>query len=249
MNKSLVLCDTADGIATLTLNHPEKRNALSRAMLTALRQQLHSVAEDRTARVVILRAEGPAAPAMTCARWSRHRRRSRRPFALCTDVMETIRKLPKPDHCPCPWRCVRGRLPTRRRVRSRARRRKCDVRHSWREDRAVLLTPAVARPSGAAEEGDEMLTDRRTPQLRRKLRRAGQPRRARRPARRGDATAMQIVTASADTVARGSCFYAQLPLDTPRRTRWLARRMTSNAHAGRAGRDEGVRKATAAGGN
>ena len=54
MDKPLVVCEVSDGVAFLTLNHPEKRNALSRAMLTALREQLARIAADDGARVVIL---------------------------------------------------------------------------------------------------------------------------------------------------------------------------------------------------
>jgi enoyl-CoA hydratase/carnithine racemase len=98
MDKPLVLCDVSDGIAFLTLNHPEKRNALSRAMLAALKEQLARIAVDPGARVVILRAEGP----VFCAG---HDLREliggmkadyEAIFALCTEVMEAIRTLPKP---------------------------------------------------------------------------------------------------------------------------------------------------------
>ena len=60
MDKPLVHAETVDGIAFLTLNHPEKRNALSRALLTALKEHLDQLAADRKVRVMILRAEGPA---------------------------------------------------------------------------------------------------------------------------------------------------------------------------------------------
>ena len=33
-----ILCEIADGIATLTLNRPEKRNAMNSAVLNGLRQ-------------------------------------------------------------------------------------------------------------------------------------------------------------------------------------------------------------------
>src|SRR5690606_23262137 len=58
MNERLVLCETFDRIAVLTLNHPEKRNALSRAMLESLRARLRQIATDQTLKTVILRAAG-----------------------------------------------------------------------------------------------------------------------------------------------------------------------------------------------
>jgi enoyl-CoA hydratase/carnithine racemase len=98
MDKPLVLYEVSDGIAFLTLNHPEKRNALSRAMLTALRDQLGRIAADDGARVVILRAEGSA----FCAGHDLRelvggtKKDYEAIFALCTEVMEAIRTLPKP---------------------------------------------------------------------------------------------------------------------------------------------------------
>ena len=55
-----ILVSTADYICTITLNRPEKRNALNPPMITALRAALAKVALDTTVRVVILRANGPA---------------------------------------------------------------------------------------------------------------------------------------------------------------------------------------------
>ena len=98
MPADLVLAETTDGVTVLTLNHPEKRNALSHAMLTRLREHFARLANDQATRVVILRAagkvfssghdlreladgSGPDAAAL---------------FALCTDVMMAIRKLPQP---------------------------------------------------------------------------------------------------------------------------------------------------------
>jgi enoyl-CoA hydratase/carnithine racemase len=47
------------GIVWITLNRPEKRNALSRALVAELAQVLDQVAIDREARVVVLGAKGP----------------------------------------------------------------------------------------------------------------------------------------------------------------------------------------------
>ncbi|HLJ92381.1 MAG TPA: enoyl-CoA hydratase-related protein, partial [Gemmataceae bacterium] len=59
MDKPLVLCETVEHIAILTLNHPEKRNALSRALLASLKEHLARIANDKNVKVVILRAAGP----------------------------------------------------------------------------------------------------------------------------------------------------------------------------------------------
>lgn len=55
-----LLMQRSDSIAVLTLNQPERRNALSEAMLAALSGALTAIAADRSVRAVILAANGPA---------------------------------------------------------------------------------------------------------------------------------------------------------------------------------------------
>ena len=54
----LVLRDDADGIATLTLNRPDKLNALTPASFVALRAHLDAIADDDTIGCVVLRGAG-----------------------------------------------------------------------------------------------------------------------------------------------------------------------------------------------
>jgi enoyl-CoA hydratase/carnithine racemase len=56
--KSLVLRDDADGVATLTLNRPDKLNALTPSSFVALRGHLDAVADDSSVRCVVLRGSG-----------------------------------------------------------------------------------------------------------------------------------------------------------------------------------------------
>lgn len=49
-----------DHVATLTLNRPQRRNALSTEMLTALAEHLAAIDADPSVRVVVLAAAGPA---------------------------------------------------------------------------------------------------------------------------------------------------------------------------------------------
>lgn len=51
--------ETADGVATLTLDRPEKRNALNGPLVEALLDALRATAEDPAVRVVVLRGAGP----------------------------------------------------------------------------------------------------------------------------------------------------------------------------------------------
>jgi enoyl-CoA hydratase/carnithine racemase len=87
-----------EGVATLTLNNPERRNALSSPTLAALESLLTEIADDDAARVVVFRSEGPVFS-------SGHDLNElvngdaedyAGVFEACTRVMEAIRLLPKP---------------------------------------------------------------------------------------------------------------------------------------------------------
>ncbi|SHM22840.1 Enoyl-CoA hydratase/carnithine racemase [Roseovarius litoreus] len=91
-------------VARLTLNHPEKLNALSDAMLAALQDQFDSLAQDPSIRVVILGGTGKAFCAghdlkeMTQGRQAPDDGRAYFAdlFARCARVMTAIRTLPQP---------------------------------------------------------------------------------------------------------------------------------------------------------
>jgi enoyl-CoA hydratase/carnithine racemase len=97
MTPSPVLSEKLDAVALLTLNHPERRNALSLSMLESLRQALREIPATN-ARVVILRALGPVFSSghdlkeLTKAGPTERERI----FALCTEVMQAIRQFPVP---------------------------------------------------------------------------------------------------------------------------------------------------------
>ena len=61
MTDSLVLQDCQDGVATLTLNRPERRNALSPGLLDALIEALQSVKVDPEVKVVVITGAGDKA--------------------------------------------------------------------------------------------------------------------------------------------------------------------------------------------
>jgi enoyl-CoA hydratase/carnithine racemase len=98
VDESLVLYEVIESVALITLNHPEKRNSLSRPMLASLKAQLDRSAADSAVRVVILRAAGRVYSAGHDLRElvDISEAECSALFALCTDVMETIRKLCRP---------------------------------------------------------------------------------------------------------------------------------------------------------
>lgn len=91
-------------IAILTLNDPQRRNALSLATIAALHQALNAIATDDKVRIVILAAEGPAFSAghdlkeLTGHRGDRDGGRAffEQTFGNCAAMMQAIVALPQP---------------------------------------------------------------------------------------------------------------------------------------------------------
>jgi enoyl-CoA hydratase/carnithine racemase len=98
MNSPSILAELRGPVAILTLNNPEKRNALSQNLLQSLKEELSRVAGDTRVRVVILRAAGPVFSSGHDLREmvGRDAEEYSALFARCTEVMEAIRKLPQP---------------------------------------------------------------------------------------------------------------------------------------------------------
>ena len=95
----LLSATDAHGVATLTLNRPAARNALSLGLMTALVTELDRIATDPSVTVVILAAAGPAFCAGHDLREMRAdptRAAYEQVFALCSRLMQTIVRLPKP---------------------------------------------------------------------------------------------------------------------------------------------------------
>jgi enoyl-CoA hydratase/carnithine racemase len=95
----ILLRHDGDNVATLTLNRPAARNALSLALMEALDSALQAIGEDRTIHVVILAANGPAFCAGHDLREIRSnptREAYERTFGLCSRLMQRIVNLPKP---------------------------------------------------------------------------------------------------------------------------------------------------------
>jgi enoyl-CoA hydratase/carnithine racemase len=93
----LVLSERGEAIGLLTLNHPARRNVLSRAMLHQLLTRLREASGDPTLKCLILRAAGPA----FCAGHDLAEiLAGKKPdledlFSLCSQVMEAIRLAPQ----------------------------------------------------------------------------------------------------------------------------------------------------------
>jgi enoyl-CoA hydratase/carnithine racemase len=98
-DEALVLREDRDGVATLTLNRPHARNALSVEMMSALQDTLDAIAEDRNIRVVVLAGAGPAFCAghdLKELRANPGRSAYEAVFGQCAKLMTSIVMLPKP---------------------------------------------------------------------------------------------------------------------------------------------------------
>ena len=98
-DEQVLLRNDADGICTLTLNRPDKRNPLSTQMLSALQNTLDDIAEDKTVKVVIIAAKGP----VFCAGHDLKEMRANTNynfihelFLQCSRMMLTMTQLPQP---------------------------------------------------------------------------------------------------------------------------------------------------------
>ncbi len=94
----LLFVQTNDGVAELALNRPERRNALSLALLDHLDGELNRVAEDSLVRVVVLSANGPVFSSGhdLGEMPGRSEEEYRELFETCSRVMQKLRRLPQP---------------------------------------------------------------------------------------------------------------------------------------------------------
>jgi enoyl-CoA hydratase/carnithine racemase len=238
MSQQLILTEGLGHIVWLTLNHPEKRNALSTAMLRALKESLEDIAKDTAVRVVIIQAAGPAFCAghdlreLAAASRAEHEAI----FALCTEVMEGMRKMPQPVLAQ-----VHG-IATAAGCQLAA---SCDLVVAAED--ASFATPgvniglfcttpgvALVRAVNSSKKALEMLLTG-APISAREAERIGLVNRvvpADRLAEETRKLAQQISTASPSTIALGkAAFYEQLPLDVASAYNLAQGVMVENAQA------------------
>lgn len=93
-----ILFQTEAAVATLTLNRPQRRNALSLELMTELIDCLNQIAQDSAIRVVLLRAAGK----VFCSGHDlgemvgRDINEYRRVFDVCTELMTRLQSIPQP---------------------------------------------------------------------------------------------------------------------------------------------------------
>jgi len=98
MTYDSILIERDAPVATITMNRPEKRNALSSEMMRELNDALRALSAEPEVRVIVLAANGPAFSAGHDLRElvDGDINRYRAVFDLCTELMETIQAIPQP---------------------------------------------------------------------------------------------------------------------------------------------------------
>ncbi|MGH3087685.1 MAG: enoyl-CoA hydratase [Rubrobacteraceae bacterium] len=93
-----ILFERDGAVARITMNRPDKRNALSLSHMEELIHALKSIGEDKSAQVVVLAGNGPA----FCAGHDLSEMVGRDPdfyrhtFDVCTELMTTVQSIPQP---------------------------------------------------------------------------------------------------------------------------------------------------------
>ncbi len=98
-NEAILLREDRDGIATLTMNRPQARNALSMGLMGELLEGLSALARDASVKVVILAGAGPGFCAGHDLRELRSQPRRevyQAVFRRCSELMLALQRLPKP---------------------------------------------------------------------------------------------------------------------------------------------------------
>ena len=93
-----VKCEVREAIGTITLNRPDRRNALSSEMLQQLFEKLQTLDNDSSVRVVIIQAAGKVFCAGHDLKEMTHRNEEefQKLFEQCSETMQLIRRMSKP---------------------------------------------------------------------------------------------------------------------------------------------------------
>lgn len=98
MSESIVFAPLDDGVAVVTINEAQTRNALSREVMRSLIDTLAEVARDTDVRALILRTEGHVFSSGHDLKEIRGADLSEQQeiFAVCAELMQLIQQIPQP---------------------------------------------------------------------------------------------------------------------------------------------------------
>ena len=98
MSDRNLIIEPEAGLVTITMNRPEKRNALSTAMMSEMIAALREIGTQKNTRAVILAGAGPAFSAGHDLEELKGRDLAfyRHEFELCAELMQTVQAIPQP---------------------------------------------------------------------------------------------------------------------------------------------------------
>ena len=99
IEKHILLRDEKNGVCSLTLNRPNKRNALSRELLNELQNAFKDIAADKTIKVIIISGTGPVFSSghdLNEIRDDPSYTQMLNLFNQCSEMMITMKNLPQP---------------------------------------------------------------------------------------------------------------------------------------------------------
>ena len=97
----MLLVEKKDGVARVTLNRPEVRNAFDDALIKQLHESFVSLGKDDSVRVVVLAGNGPAFCAGADLNWMKRMAgydyaANQRDAQALADMLATLERMPKP---------------------------------------------------------------------------------------------------------------------------------------------------------
>lgn len=97
-SEPMLLTNTSDGVLRITLNRPQRRNALSENLLEELGQCLEQTAADRSIQCIVLAANGPVFSSGHDLKEMAGRSAAEYEalFYRCSQVMQKLRTVPQP---------------------------------------------------------------------------------------------------------------------------------------------------------
>ena len=161
---SLVLREDKDGVATLTLNRPEKLNALSKDVFEALDKHVHAIArETKTIGVVVVRgAQGNFSAGYDMNEVLDYVKANAKPHYQA-EVIDKLANLPQPVISAIEGHCSTGALELALAadlIVANESARFCDVYAKWGLTPVWGLTLRLPHRIGTAKASEMMLTSR-----------------------------------------------------------------------------------------
>jgi enoyl-CoA hydratase len=161
---SLVLREDHDGVATLTLNRPEKLNALSKDVFEALEEHVHAIGrQTKTVGVVVLRgAQGNFSSGYDMNEVLEYVKADAKPH-YNSEVIDKLANLPQPVISAIEGHCSTGALELALAadlIVASESAKFCDVYAKWGLTPVWGLTLRLPHRIGTAKASEMMLTSR-----------------------------------------------------------------------------------------